>query len=80
MPFDEEELDQHGECAHEIHRLKSELERLQDATAPFLTAAKVIAAHDSSYAPRIVMIGGLSDACDLTKTHFARLLQAVQSN
>lgn len=23
MPFDEEELDQHGECAHEIHRLKS---------------------------------------------------------
>ncbi len=31
MPFDEEELDPHGECAAEIARLRAGLSRLQAA-------------------------------------------------
>ena len=52
------------------------LDNLQYAIEPFEKAARVIAAHDGNYASRIVMLGGLADSCDLTKTHFSRLLEA----
>ena len=32
MPFDEEELDPHGECAHEIATLRAELEKAKART------------------------------------------------
>lgn len=77
MPFDEEDLDPHGECRHEIERLRKALERYQDAAIPFLIAAKVIFERPEDYGNRIVMIGGLANACDLTKDHFRRLLDAA---
>ena len=33
MPFDEEELDPHGECAHEIATLRAEVDRLTEINA-----------------------------------------------
>lgn len=35
MPFDEEELDPHGECAAEINRLKAEIAALRKVLEPF---------------------------------------------
>lgn len=78
MPFDEEELDPHGECAHEIDRLKITVGQLEYAIGPFLRAAKVIAARPGDYADRIAAIGGLGTAQDLMKRDFTTLLAVIQ--
>lgn len=62
----------------EIARLKSDNARLLYACEPFIRAAEVIAKKPDHYHPRVAAVGGFSDACDLTVTHFARLLEAVQ--
>lgn len=49
---------------------------MQAALEPFIRAAKVIAKRPQDYESRIAMIGGLVDACDLRKQHFANLLAA----
>lgn len=46
------------------------------ALAPFLRAAQRIAAQPKAYLDRIAMIGSLADPADLTKAHFANLVEA----
>lgn len=53
---------------------------VREALEPFIKAAKVIAARPQDYENRIAMVGGLTDACDLTKDHFAKLLAALTSD
>jgi hypothetical protein len=71
------------ELEDEIERLEGvvgsrtqELRRLRDAIAPFVLAADVIEKRPQDYGNRIVAVGGLGNAYDLTKEHFARLLKA----
>lgn len=78
MPFDEEELDQNGECAHEIDRLKITVWQLEYAIGPFLRAAKVIADRPDDYMDRVAAIGGLGTAADLMKRDFFTLLAVIQ--
>ncbi len=75
-----------SELEDEIERLEGvvgsrtqELRRLREAVAPFLLAADVIEKRPQDYGNRIVAIGGLGTACDLTKGHFARLLKACRN-
>lgn len=55
----------------------SRMRGLEGALEPFVKAAKVIEARPQDYENRVAMIGGLVDACDLTKRHFADLLSAL---
>jgi hypothetical protein len=66
----------HGQCARCVE-LARERDALRDAAEPFIRAAYIIAKRPQDYQNRIVMIGGLEDAHDLTKKHFSDLLASL---
>ncbi len=78
MPFDEEELDPHGECAAEIKRLAEDNAKLRSALEPFAKAAEIIAERPQDYPDYIVKVGGLSNVWGLHKRDFSRALDAYQ--
>ncbi len=53
---------------------------LFEALEPFVKAARLIEGRPNNYANRIAMIGGLENAADLMKEHFADLLSAYQAS
>lgn len=74
---DEEHIDPHGECAHEISALKAQIEELHNVLEPFVWAGLTIARRPDQYQDTIAKIGGLGDPADLRKQDFTRLLAAV---
>lgn len=64
------------ELAITLTERDAQIEKLKLALEPFAKAAEIIAKRPQDYGQRIVAIGGLADARDLTKQDFARALTA----